>query len=47
MKRTLLALLVAALSVSACATLDTADRTAGRQKQPARAPIFFPPPQVG
>jgi len=47
MKRTLLALLAAALSVSACATPDPADRPASGKKQSARPPIFFPPPQVG
>ena len=47
MKRTLLALLAATFALGACATFDTADRPAGRQKQPAREPIVFPPPQVG
>jgi len=47
MKRTFLALLAATLALGACATFDSADRQAGRQKQPAREPIFFPPPQVG
>jgi len=46
MKRTFLALLAATLALGACATFDAADRQAGGQK-PARAPIFFPPPQVG
>ena len=47
MKRTLLAFLAATLALGACTTFDTADQPAGRQKQPPREPIFFPPPQVG
>ena len=47
MKRKLLALLAASIALGACTTFDATDRPAGRQKPPAREPIYFPPPQLG